>query len=42
MNQVTFEDKVYGVPEFNQVQIVMANSARDRRAGPGPRGHRRI
>jgi multiple sugar transport system substrate-binding protein len=25
MNQVTFEDEVYGVPEFNQVRIVMAN-----------------
>lgn len=25
MNQVTFEDEVYGVPEFNQVQILMAN-----------------
>jgi multiple sugar transport system substrate-binding protein len=27
MSQVTFEDEVYGVPEFNQVQIVMGNSA---------------
>ncbi|WP_159615535.1 ABC transporter substrate-binding protein [Arthrobacter zhaoguopingii] len=26
MSQVTFEDEVYGVPEFNQVQIVMGNS----------------
>lgn len=25
MNQVTFEDEVYGVPEFNQVQILMSN-----------------
>lgn len=25
-NQVTFEDTVYGVPEFNQVQITMANA----------------
>lgn len=27
MNQVTFDDQIYGVPEFNQVQITMANSA---------------
>ncbi|WP_294565408.1 ABC transporter substrate-binding protein [uncultured Arthrobacter sp.] len=27
MSQVTFEDEVYGVPEFNQVQIVMGHSA---------------
>ncbi|MBE0011081.1 extracellular solute-binding protein [Arthrobacter sp. AET 35A] len=26
MNQVTFEDQVYGVPEFNQVQVTMANA----------------
>lgn len=25
VNQVTFNDQVYGIPEFNQVQIVMAN-----------------
>jgi multiple sugar transport system substrate-binding protein len=25
-NQVTFADQVYGVPEFNQVQVVMANA----------------
>jgi multiple sugar transport system substrate-binding protein len=26
IGQVTFEDRIYGVPEFNQVQIIMANA----------------
>lgn len=26
MQQVTFDGQIYGIPEFNQVQIVMANS----------------
>ncbi|WP_459304376.1 extracellular solute-binding protein [Arthrobacter sp. Sr33] len=26
MNQVTFENEVYGVPEFNQVQVTMAHT----------------
>lgn len=26
INQVTFEDSVYGIPEFNSVQITMANA----------------
>ncbi len=26
INQVTFDDQIYGIPEFNSVQITMANS----------------
>lgn len=33
MNQVTFEDQIYGVPEFNQVQVTMAHAGLLRDAG---------
>lgn len=35
IQQVTFEDQVYGVPEFNQVQILMANTQLLGQAGLG-------
>ncbi|MBX9245316.1 extracellular solute-binding protein [Actinotalea ferrariae] len=35
LNQVTFNDSVYGIPEFNQVQITMANASLLEAAGLG-------
>jgi multiple sugar transport system substrate-binding protein len=35
VNQARFQDSVYGVPEFNQVQIIMANADLLQQAGVG-------
>ncbi|WP_291815795.1 extracellular solute-binding protein [Cellulomonas sp.] len=35
LDQVTFADQVYGIPEFNQVQVVMANADLLQAAGLG-------
>ena len=35
LDQVSFDDSVYGIPEFNQVQLTMANSALLSAAGLG-------